>query len=573
MSGAMADIVFKNGVVYTADAKDSVWEAVAVRGNRILHVGSNESVQKHIGKATRVIDVKGKMVIPGLIDSHIHPPGLSLLELYEAQLYHVDTLEGYLATVKEFIAQHPGIDMVYGRGWSWGVFAGEELIKGPRKEYLDEINRDIPIVLRANDGHTLWVNSRAFEVNGITTATPVPKGGVIDTDPVTGTLWGTLKEWAMSLIALPEYTLAQYLEAMLLFQKKMHAFGITGILTMGSFSFEVMLETFTAMQREHKLNLRVRAAATIRQEETLDGQFATVKKLKQQYDSPDLKIVTAKFFTDGVVEGGTSHLLEAYSEKAGKGENYYGQFLWDEQKLKQAFALANQQGLSIHVHSTGDASTRKVLNAMEWAQQQLPGKDLRNTITHLQLVAAEDIERFGKLHIIASVQPYWHCKGPNWWDKVDFQFLNERAETEFPLGSFFAKGVTVASSSDYPATLVPNPLLAMDIGVTRNIDNGPLHGVPDITDMDDERYLLDKKERATLRQMLRSFTINGACMLFMEQQTGSLEAGKLADLVVLDRNLFTVNPVDIDKAEVEMTIFDGRIVYEKPGHESGLAIR
>ncbi|CUH94777.1 hypothetical protein P22_0843 [Propionispora sp. 2/2-37] len=563
MSGIVADIVLQDGVVYTADAKDTLCEAVAVRGNRILHVGSNESVQRYIGMTTRVIDIKGKTVTPGLIDSHIHPPGLSLLELYEVRLYHVDTLKGYLAAVKEFIARNPETAMVYGRGWSWSVFTGEELIKGPRKEYLDEISRDIPIILRANDGHTLWVNSRAFEVNGITAATPVPKGGVIDTDPVTGDLWGTLKEWAMPLIALPEYSIAQYLEAMLLFQKKMHAFGITGILAMGSFSFEAMLETFAAMQRKNKLHLRVRMAATIRQEEEAASQFETVQRLKKQYDSPDLKIITAKFFTDGVVEGGTSHLLKAYSEKAGKGERYYGQFLWDEQKLKQAFAMANQQGLSIHVHSTGDASTRKVLDAMEWVRQQLPGSDWRNTITHLQLVAAGDVERFKKLNIIASVQPYWHFKGPNWWDKVDSQFLGDRAETEFPLGSFFARGITVASSSDYPATLTPNPLLAMDIGVTRNIDNGPLHGVPDITDSDDERYLLNKKERATLQQMIRSFTINGAYMLFLEQETGSLEAGKLADLVVFDRNLFAVNPADIDKAEVDMTIFNGRIVYKK----------
>lgn len=558
-----ADIVLTNGVVYTADEQETICEAVAIKANKIIFVGSNDEVQDYIGKETRNIDLLGKMVIPGMIDTHIHPPGLSLLTLYEVQLSHINSIEGYVAAVQKFILEHPNATAVYGRGWSWGILTGDELIKGPRKEHLDAVTKDIPVVLRAHDGHTLWVNSKALERNGVTLETEVPQGGVIETDRDSGELWETLKEWAMWLIAMPEYSLSQYITAMEIFQTKMHSFGITSILCMASLPFDKIFKACADMEDRKQLGLRIRGAMTINTKDDCNTQLEAIKEMRAQYNTPYLKVISAKFFTDGVIEGGTSCLLEPYSLKAGKGANYYGDFLWDTEKLQQAFYMANQCGLSVHVHSTGDGSTRKVLDALEYVDTKMPAGDYRNTITHLQLVDDKDIVRFKELNVIASVQPYWQFKGPVWWNNVDYQFLGERAEKEFPLGSFFGQGITVASSSDYPATGVPNPLLAIDIGVTRNIDNGTFHGVDDITDMDDPRYLLNKQERATVGQMIKSFTINGAYTMFMEQEIGSIAPGKLADMVVLDQNLLTINPIEIDKVQVVWTFFDGKIVYER----------
>lgn len=562
-SAVLADIVLTHGVVYTADAQDTLCEAVAIKDKRILFTGSDQAMQPYIGPETQQIDLLGKLMIPGMIDSHIHPPGLSLLELYEVQLFNLHSVAEYVEAVRIFIAQHPKATAIYGRGWSWGVLTGEELTKGPRKEHLDAVTTDIPVVLRASDGHTLWVNSKALAVNGVNRKTLVPSGGVMEVDKASGELWGTLKEAAMRLMALPDYSLAQYIAALTVFQNKMHSFGITGIQCFSSLLLTMIFKACDQMQSTGELLLRVRGAMTISPEEDVTKQLERISQLRQQYQSPYLKVITAKYFTDGVIEGGTSYLLQPYTLQTGRGANYYGTFLWDQEKLQEAFYQTNQQGLAIHVHSTGDASTKHVLDALEYARAHASQGDYRNTITHLQLVDKHDIARFKALDVIASVQPYWHFKGPHWWQHVDYQFLGDRANEEFPLGTFFASGVTVAASSDYPATLVPNPLLAIDIGVTRNMDNGPAHGLADITDWDDERYLLNRAERATVRQMIRSFTINGAYALFMEHETGSIEVGKFADLAVLDQNLLTINPLDIDKVQVVMTFFDGKLVYER----------
>ena len=277
-----ADIVLKNGVIYTADAHDTLEQAVAITGDRIVFVGKDEAVQEYIGVHTRVVDLMGKLVIPGKIDSHIHPPGLAMLELYEVKLFESDTLAGYLDAVRDFIVRNPDAKIVYGRGWSWAIFQDEELRRGPRKEYLDAISTDIPIVLRANDGHTLWVNSKALAVNGITAETAVPHGGVIERDPATGELWGTLKEAAMWLVALPEYSIEQYVTAMRLFQQKMHRYGITGILAMGSLTMRSVFAACEAMRRQGGLQLRVRGAVSITPKEDLDTQLTGIEELRRQ---------------------------------------------------------------------------------------------------------------------------------------------------------------------------------------------------------------------------------------------------------------------------------------------------
>ena len=555
-----ADVLYYNGLIYTADKKEPFTEAMAVAKGKIIALGTAAALQACCTSATQKADLGGRFLMPSFIDSHLHPPGLALLDLYEVNLTAGKTMADYLACVSAFLKAHPGLPAVYGRGWSWSALAGEEASRGPRKEHLDALSATTPIILRAYDGHTLWLNSAAFAKMGVAATTPSPDGGVIERNPATGELWGTLKERAMQFVALPDYTIEQYTDAMRLFQAKMHRFGITAILAFGSQTLDKLLAACQRLEQAGELLLHVRAAATVSPHAPLQEQLSAIEAQQAAYHSRQIKLTTAKFFADGVIEGGTGHLLEPYEAPGPNQPASNGPFLWDEGSLLQAFLAANRCGLQIHVHATGDAAVHKTLNALEKAAAVLPG-DYRNAITHLQLVSKDDIARFAALGVIASVQPYWHCKGPGWWREVDCRLLGDRAEQEFPLASFFNSGAIVASSSDYHATVVPNPLLAIDTGVTRNLPAGGPYGLPDITSPDDPACLLNANERASLEDMLLSFTKNNAYMLFAEHVTGSLVPGKSADFIVLSENPFDVKPVELDKIRVLATYFQGRCVY------------
>lgn len=540
-----ADAVLLNGVIHTANANDTTVKALAIKDGKILALGSSGEMEIYIGSGTEVTDLAGKMVLPGMIDSHLHPPGNALVELYNIYLSQQDDKDTILAKAAKFISANPGLDAYYGSGWSVGVFEGEEIIRGPKKEHLDAISPDKPVILTSYDGHSIWANSKALEIAGITKDTPDPKAGVIERVPVTGEPWGTLKEAAMELLPNEKYTSAQLIEGVKAFQALMHSLGYTGIFS-ATFSAGMGDETykvFKLLEDKGELKMWVRASERIdiTRNEELETQIANLKRLRDTYSGELFKVTNAKFFVDGVIEGATAKLLQPYEKAAGKGNGYYGVYSWEDMDaLKQVFTTLNSEGLQIHVHSIGDRATRDTLDAFEYALKQVPGEH-RNAITHLQLVAPEDIPRFKELGVIANCQAYWHLKEPEWWEVVDFPFLGKRAENEYPLGSFFRSRAVVASSSDYPVTDPPNPLRAIQVGVTRN---------------------LNREERSSLTDMIKSFTANNAYALFLDDVTGTIEVGKYADLVILGQNLFSIDPLDIDGVRVLTTMFRGEVVYE-----------
>lgn len=576
-------VIILNAKIYTVDSDNSVKEALVIDGNKIAYVGTNEGAQEFIDRSLalgesiefvdlmsaldsdevkgslKVIDLQGHAVLPGLIDSHIHPPGTALTDLYEVSLYGLNSVDECKDAIRTFIEINKGIDAVYGRGWSLGIFKGDEVSKGPRKEHLDDVSRDIPIILRAYDGHTLWLNSKAFEKFGIDKNTPCPAGGKIEIDDDTKEVWGTLKESATHLVKEGEYTDYQYQKAFELFQKKMHKFGVTSILSLSGFKWGIQPQVYKKLMDENKLKMRISAGFSISPGEDPIEQIDKIKAIRDNFDSDYFKTTTVKLLADGVVEGTTASLIETYELEAGKGNDYCGEFLWDRDKLPIAVEKANREGFSIHVHSVGDNATKTMLDAIE----EVEDSNHRNALTHLQLVRAEDIDRFKKLNVIASVQPYWHMKGPNWWDVVDYKLVGKRAEVEYPLNSFVKAGVKIASSSDHSVTPIPNPFFAMQAGVTRNLYNAGYFGARDVKDMDEPQWLLNKDERVSVEEIVRSFTINGAYLIFRDDEIGSIEVGKCADFIVLDRDIFEINPVDIGNTQVLMTFFDGKVVYKK----------
>ena len=234
-----ATIIIKNAKIYTIDNKNSIKEAMVIDDNKIIYLGSNEEVEHFITEDSKVIDVGKKVILPGFVDSHIHPPGTALTDLYEVSLYGLNSIEEYKDTIIKFIKNNPQSKIIYGRGWSLGAFQGEELAKGPKKEHLDEVSKEIPIILRAYDGHTIWLNSKAMEVFNIDLNTPCPAGGKIEINYEKKELWGTLKESAMDLISDRDYSDEEYEKAFEVFQKQMHKYGITSILAMSGLDWGI----------------------------------------------------------------------------------------------------------------------------------------------------------------------------------------------------------------------------------------------------------------------------------------------------------------------------------------------
>jgi len=566
-----AKVVYTNGVVYTVQGDD--WdkkpqESIAISADgKILYVGDNDGVAAYIGDDTEVIDLEGNVVLPGFIDTHVHPPGIALTELFSIDLYGATSRDQLLETIADYIEEHPDLDVYWGTGFSMGL-SGEA--KGPKKEWLDEICDDKPIILTSNDGHNQWLNSKAFEANGITKDTPNPPGGTVQKDD-SGELWGVLTD-AFSLVEMAqEFTPAQQREALEVFQDSMHAWGYTAgnliIMSLeeyastGSEYVDYMVEMERAGTWKMHSNLMLRFIP----ENDFKDDLAFYKKTRDSIkNSQIIKVTTAKFFMDGVVEGQTAYLSEPYAPEMGLEPDYVGEPYWDVEELKGYFATLGKEGIQIHVHSIGDQATSETIDAMEYAQAQNPRADLRNTITHLQVVKDSDKVRMGKLGIIGSTQPYWHLKEPDWYEYIDEVALGpERAWKEYPVKSLIDAGVIVTFSGDHPVSPVNNPFWAIQAAVTRNLyAPEDYYGVDPITSIDDPTWLLNPAERITVKQAIEAYTINGAYQLFAEDRLGSLAAGKSADMIIVSQDPIKADPLTLDATEVLATVFRGETIYE-----------
>ena len=558
----LADWIFTNAVIWIGDAAERGVTALAVKGTRVLAVGSDTAISSYAGRGTEVEDLRGAFVMPGFIDSHAHAPGTALSDLYDVSLYTCKTPESCLRAVRRFIRDNPEAEEVRGAGWDIAGFTDKELIHGPRKMRLDEVSSVLPIILRSYDGHTVWMNSAGFARYGITPLTPDPAGGVIERDPHTGALWGTLKEEAAKLLPSKAYSAQQYARALKLYQTRMHRYGITGVMSICGAGLGAPAAAFSRLEATGELALRVRYAQEIHPEGPLSEQVVALKEVKAQCDGDLFKVTTAKFFADGVVEGGTAFLHAPYATGAGRESDENNDAVWGLKDLASAYLAVHRAGLQSFTHSIGDAATRRVLNALRLAGASR-WCDARPVITHLQLVRQKDILRMRRLGVVASVQPFWHMKEPNWWRRVDATMLGARRATrEYPLRALFDAGVIVASSSDHPITVQPDPLVAIEIGMTRNLAAAKWYGVKDITKMESKRYLLGKGQRVSVERMLASYTRNGAYLMGCEDVCGTLLPGMAADFIVLDRDPRAVPPLEIESCKVLRTYFNGRMVWD-----------
>ncbi len=543
-----ADLILTNGAVYTMDAARSWAEAVAVADGKIVYVGDAAGAGRFRSESTRVVDLGGGTVLPAFQDSHIHLVSGGM-DLSQCLLNELTTRDEVFARIREYAARNPGTAWVVGRGWELPVFPAAN----PSKQDLDHLVPDRPACMTAADGHSAWVNSRALALAGITRATPDPKYGRIERDPKTSEPSGTLREGAAGMVErlIPEPTAEEYLEGLRKGMALANRLGITSIIDASV--DDKILEAYCELDRRNELTVRVLACLEVDPEKDV-AQIPSLIEKRRTSQGRFLKATAAKIFADGVMESGTAALLEPYLNRPGdRGPTDLEQDLFN----RLAVAL-DKEGFQIHVHAIGDRAVRMTLDALEAARLANGPRDARHHIAHLELIDPADIVRFRPLGVAANFQALWAWPDSYITDLTLPVLGPARSRWLYPIGSVARTGAVIAGGSDWPVSSM-NPLEAVQVGVTRSRpdDEGGAPWIPD--------------ERVDLATMLAAYTISGAFLSREEDVRGSIEPGKLADLVLLDRNPFDGPPVRIHTAKVLKTFLNGVEIYRSQEEKSVLA--
>jgi predicted amidohydrolase YtcJ len=535
-----ADLLLTGGTVFTADAAPTVAEAVAVREGRIAWVGTAREAGDHAGPATRVLDLGGRTVLPAFQDAHCHPAEGGV-ESFKCVLNDAYTREACLDTIARYAAEHPELEWIDGSGWSIDSFEHGT----PSRTDLDAIVPDRPAFLVNRDGHGAWVNSRALELAGIGRETPDPAGGRIERDDA-GEPQGTLHEEALDLVwpLMPQPTQQEWEAGILVAQSEFHALGITAWQDARIDSAD-QLGAYRTLAERGDLTMRVEGNLLWKHERG-PGQIDDLLEQRAAASLGRLRIRGAKIFADGVLENFTGALLEPYVDT-----DNYGISMLSREELEEAVVLLDAHGFQVHMHTIGDRAVRDALDAVEAAERANGRRDSRHHLAHLQLVHRDDLPRFAQLGVVANVSPLWACHS-GYVDELTEPFIGpERSARMYPFASLVRAGARLAFGSDWTVS-TNDPLPQLEVAVTR-VD-------PETRD----REPLLPKEALDLPTALRAFTATAAYVNFLETETGTIEPGKLADLVVLDRDLLDPGTGPIGDARVLLTLSGGEAVYADP---------
>lgn len=535
-----ADFVFRNGKIYTVDGARSWAEAVAVTDGRITYVGSDDGANQHVDSATTVVDLDGRMMLPAFQDIHIHPIYAGI-EALACDLNDLPGLTEYRSVISEYAAANPDVPWILGGGWSMPVFGPGG---APSRGIIDELVPDRPVYLTSADGHTGWANSRALEIAGINKDTPDPVDGRIDRDPETGEPIGSLQEGAMSLVEahLPPTTLENRQAGLRYAMELLNGYGITSI--QDAIVNRDELKTYESLDQRGELDLRVVASLWWDRKRDED-QIPGLIDLREQYSAGGrLRPTTIKIMQDGVMENYTAAMLEPFLVPSGTR----GIPMVEPELLKRAVSLLDAEGFQVHFHAIGDAAVRQALDAVEEAIFQNGKLGNRHHISHLELIDPADIPRFNELDVIANFQPLW-AYADEYITELTIPFIGkERARWLYPIRSVQNAGGMIAFGSDWSVSTA-NPFPQMETAITRK-------------SADDESIpVFLPQERIDLETAIAAFTINAAFVNKHENDTGSIEVGKYADLVVLDQNLFDIEPAAISDTQVLLTLLEGNAVH------------
>jgi predicted amidohydrolase YtcJ len=536
-----ADMVLRGAAVYTVDGARSWAEAVAVSKGRILFVGTNEAVQGWIGPSTKVMELAGKMVLPAFHDSHVHPVSGGV-EALECDLNGLPNQAAIVEKIKSYAAANPKLPWIRGGGWDLTIFPEGN----PSKALLDSIVPDRPAYISASDGHSVWVNSKALALAGVTKATPDPPYGRIERDAA-GQPSGTLREDAADLVAkhLPKHTPKENADGLAEGLRIANRFGLTSLVEASASDED--LEAYATLDAQGKLSAKVLASLYVDTDKGL-AEVPRLKALRKKYAHGRVRTNAVKIFADGVLETRTASVLEPYigfPGDRGKPNLTAAAF--------QTLATAlDKEGFQIHVHAIGDRAIRDTFDAFEAARKANGVRDSRHHVAHIELFDPADIPRFRKLGAIANFQPLWANGDAYITEMTEPKLGPERSRWLYPIGSVVASGGEFAFGSDWSVSSM-NPLDGMEVAVTRrelNKGAGPAW-IPE--------------ERIALPDAIAAYTIRGAYLSFSEKDTGSIEVGKAADLIVVDKNLFEIPPSQIHEAKVLLTLLDGKEVYRASG--------
>lgn len=544
------------GKTAAMNEENGIAGAFAIKDGRFLSCGSREEILSYRGSKTKVVIRKEGLIIPGMTEGHAHASGA--FEFFSGiRLHGLTKKEEFLLKIRSYTEEHQDARYYHGKGFLNGAFGAG----GPTARMLDDICNDKIMIMDDFNGHTCWVNSLVLKMLHFDENTPDPENGEIVRFPGTGIPTGWLKESAMEQAEelLPHPTVEDYKDGLLEYQKMQIRNGVT-VSFEPVFAHEEDMENrfraYMELAREGKLQMTFRSAYTAYPQDDPEEVFRKMNRIRSvnaemnaemsagKKGTGSFALIALKVFADGVAEGHTAFLRENYTDTPG----FRSHALYAPEKLERLVKEAAKNGYMVHAHAIGDAAADMVLDAYEAAAEEYGTQNLRNAITHLQILHPDQIERMARLHVVAVPNPYWHWRDPVLYDKCELPYLGpERAKREYPLKSLLKAGLVASQASDFPVTVPPRALNSLHFMVSRKC--------PGHEDMQE----LGSGECLSPYEALRVLTINGAYENRLEKTKGSIEPGKDADFVILEEDPLTMPKEDIWRTKIEAVYIKGKL--------------
>jgi predicted amidohydrolase YtcJ len=534
------DLILFNADIRTMDPLQPRAEALAVRDGRLVAIGRNDEIRALANGRTRKIDADRRLVLPGFQDTHIHLQDSGTEFFTSANLEGCRTVEQLQGGLRDFAAQRTHDLWVRGTGWYAGVFGAHNL----DRTVLDAAVPDRPVLTYASDGHNAAINSKACEAIGLDASVADPPNGkfVRDAKGVpTGLIYEDAIDWVRK--RMPKLSLDAYFDGVRFGQDLCSRHGITGVLD--ALVRERHMKVYCDLDRAGELKVRVRATAKVNPSESVADALGRLDALRCDFRTPMAQVHSAKFFLDGVLENRTAVMIEDYSDTEGGNAALF----FDEEHLKQLFIAFDAARYQLHIHVIGDGATRVALDDIEAARATNGVWPSLHQLAHVQVIDPADIPRLRTLGVVANIQPLWARCEPS-VTEVALPLVGEkRGRWMYPWRTILDSGAPYAVSSDWGVSTL-NPFAIMQVAMTRR---------PESEKSDYPAFV--EEECLTVEQVIQGYTTRAAAAAWRAEETGSLTPGKFADVILLDRDIFAIDPYEIGETQVDLTLLGGRETY------------